>query len=212
MRALVLLSGGLDSATALFWARTQGWDVEALTFDYDARPGPERAATEALVATLGVPLHTVEAPWMQEIEAGQHPLLDNPALAGAPEGYIPARNAILYAIGAYHAELRGARVLVGGHNSADPETFPDAAAGYFATLGALLEKGLASGGSLEIVQPLLGLDKVGVVRLALELEVPLDLSWSCYDAGPERCGRCPSCVERAEAFGVVGMADPAVVG
>lgn len=210
MRALVLVSGGIDSTVALWWARAQGWATDAITFHYHERPPPEIEATAALSRAAGVRLVEVELPWLAELDEGQHPLLENPRLETPPEGYIPARNAIFYAIAAHHAELLGSCRIVGGHNGVDPETFPDASAEFFDHISKVLRSGLASRTEVEIVQPLHGMTKEEVLRLGLELDAPLEMSWSCYEVGPMRCGACPSCQERAAAFAAVGVEDPAL--
>lgn len=208
MRTLVLLSGGLDSLVAAWWALDRGDDVIGLTLDYFQRPPPEKRAVEAIAEAGGFELLTAELPWMRELEDPPHPKLDNPALEDAPYGYVPARNAILYAVAAHHAEIVGAERIVGGHNGTDPERFPDASPSFFEDLEAVLQRGLASGMRLEIEQPLHGQRKEEIVEKGLELGAPLELSWSCYELGPDPCGVCPSCERRAEAFENVGVEDP----
>lgn len=209
MRALVLLSGGLDSTVATWWALEQGYDVAALTFHYHKRPPPEIEATRAIADQAGVDLVEVEMPWLQELEDPRHPLLDNEELeATFPEGYVPARNAIFYAIGAHHAEIMGMDRLVGGHNGADPDRFPDVRPRFFDELETLLDQGLVTRPGLEIEQPLLGSSKAEVVEKGQALGAPLSLAWSCYEEGPEPCGECPSCTARRDAFEANGLTDP----
>jgi 7-cyano-7-deazaguanine synthase len=205
VRALVLLSGGIDSTVALWWALEQGYEVRALTVHYLKRPPPEKQATRTIADEAGVELIELELPWLQELEDPVHPLLDNPALADAPEGYVPARNPIFYAIAAHIAEIVGAERIVGGHNGVDPDRFPDASAAFFDRMGDLLEDSLASGMELGIEQPLHGMAKEAVVEEGLRLGAPLEASWSCYERGPEPCGECPSCRTRAEAFAAAGV-------
>lgn len=209
MKALVLLSGGIDSTVATWWAREQGWDLHALTFNYFKRPPPEIRATRAIAEAASLPMTEVEVPWLRELDDPRHPLLANPELEEAPYGYVPGRNAIFYSIGAHYAEILGAERLVGGHNGVDPERFPDASAGFFDDLADLLAKGLATRSALAIEQPLHGMEKHEVVALGLELEAPMELSWSCYEEGPEPCGACPSCRQRSKAFEEVDRGDPA---
>lgn len=208
MRALVLLSGGIDSTVACWWALDQGYEVRALTLNYFKRPPPEQRATRRIAEEAGVGLTELDLPWLRELEDPEHPLLDNPGLADAPEGYVPARNPIVYAIAAHVAEIVGAETIVGGHNDVDPERFPDASAGFFERFGDLLSDSLASGMELGIEQPLLGLSKREVVEEGLRLGAPLEASWSCYERGPEPCGECPSCRTRREAFQAAGIEDP----
>lgn len=209
MQALVLLSGGLDSTVATWWAIQEGYDVTALTFHYFKRPPPEIEATRKVADRADVELVEVDMPWLRELEDPVHPLLDNPELeATYPEGYVPGRNAIFYAIGAHHAEILGADAIVGGHNGTDPERFPDASASFFDQMADLLDKGLVTRPGLQIEQPLLGCSKQAVVERGLELGAPLELCWSCYETGPDPCGECPSCQARTEAFAEAGLEDP----
>lgn len=209
MRALVLLSGGLDSTVAIWWALEEGFDVRVLTFDYFKRPPPEKRATQQIADRADVELVEIALPWLRELEDPVHPLLDNPDLEDAPEGYVPARNAILYAIAAHVAEIVDAEAIVGGHNGVDPERFPDAAPSFFERFADLLSDSLASHPQMQILQPLFGMDKAEVVRLGDQLGAPLELSWSCYEEGPEPCGKCPSCRLRGQAFAEAGLEDPA---
>jgi 7-cyano-7-deazaguanine synthase len=205
MQALALVSGGIDSTVALWWALDQGYEVHALTMHYFKRPPPERQATETITELAGVELTAIEMPWMRELEDPVHPLLDNPALADAPEGYVPARNPILYALAAHVAEIVGAETVVGGHNGVDPERFPDASASFFERFGDLMADSLHSDVDLTIEQPLLGLDKTEVVERGLERGAPVEASWSCYELGPDPRRECPACEERARAFQAAGV-------
>lgn len=212
-RALVLLSGGIDSAVALYWARERKWDVEALTFDYSGRPEREAAATVALARAVGVPLHRAPVPWM--MEAGDLPpeLRKEPALEAAPEGYVPARNLAFYAIAAYYAEALGARRVVGGHHGADADRFPDASPDFFRAFEHAANLGLWSRARepLTVQLPLRGLVKRQVLDMGFALRVPFEATWSCYwDRTEEPCGQCQSCAERASAFAAAGRPDPLV--
>ncbi len=209
MKALVLLSGGIDSTVATWWAMDKRLEVHALTFNYFKRPEPEIRATRAVADEAGLPLTEIEMPWLQELDDPVHPWLDNPELDEAPYGYVPGRNAMFYSVGAHLAEILGADRLVGGHNGVDPETFPDASQRFFDDLADLLDKGLVTEPGLTIEQPLHGMGKQEVVDLGLELGAPMALCWSCYEEGPEPCGACPSCEQRADAFEAIGQADPA---
>lgn len=192
VRALVLLSGGLDSAVALWWARREGHDVAALAFSYPGRPKAEARAARDLAARAGVRLDEVPLPFVVEPDGGR--------FSGAPRGYIPGRNALFYAAAAHRAEVGGFDLIVGGHNADDARRFPDASPAYFARLGVLLGEGLwLPRGALapRLVMPLSTLPKREVVALGRELGVPLALSWSCYEDGEAPCGTCPSCTERS---------------
>jgi 7-cyano-7-deazaguanine synthase len=202
-KALVLLSGGLDSAVSLYWAQAEGWDLATIEFEYHLRPARERKSCSDLRRRTGVETHvSVPIPFIREGVDLPPEAIRNPFLLGAPEGYVPSRNLIFYSLCAYHAEILGARYIVGGHNRTDPESFPDAGRGFFERLNALLGLSVWSYASspVEIVLPLLEMDKIGVLRLGQELGVPFDLTWSCYTDQDQPCGTCESCLERERAF------------
>ncbi len=209
--AIVLLSGGIDSAVSLWWAKAQNWDVRPLTFHYFGRPKQEITASRRLLDLAGIPrLLEADLPFLREVEDAKADGLENRALLESPEGYIPARNMVFYALAAYHAELQGARWVLGGHNGSDPEAFPDASPKFFNFFNSLYRIGLWSFPKtpVQILLPLSGKSKVDVVRLGLELGVPIDLTWSCYSDGPVHCGTCESCRERKAAFATLGIRDP----
>ncbi len=210
-RAIVLLSGGLDSAVTLWWAASKGWEVQPLTFNYFGRPKREHTAIEALVRKASVrPVRSVDLPFLKEVDDLRPSGFENPSLEASPEGYIPARNLIFYSLAAYFAELDGVRYLVGGHNGTDPESFPDASPEFFDHLNRLLGMSLWSfkHSPVEVVLPLRGMSKEDVLRLGRKLDVPFELTWSCYYDQDVHCGTCVSCRERREAFAAVRLADP----
>ncbi|MBP1596383.1 MAG: Queuosine synthesis [Acidobacteria bacterium] len=208
LRAIVLLSGGLDSAVALYWAKAQGWDLLPLEFEYYLRPGRERRACRDLCDRAGIRNGIfVPIPFLREVADTPGTEIDNPALAKAPQGYVPLRNLIFYALAAYHAELVAARYIVGGHNRTDCESFPDAGSEFWNLFNCLLHTAMWSHPQVqtEIVHPLIGLGKVEVLRLGMELGVPFELTWSCYHDAEYPCGACESCIERVQAFAESGI-------
>ena len=210
-RALVLLSGGLDSAVCLWWTRQQGWDPLAMTVDYHARPTAETRAIRDLLSAANVhELVTIPLPFLKEVDDLKKEGLRNPLLSAAPDPYIPARNLIFYALAGYYAETLGTPLIVGGHNGIDPETFPDSSPDFFVLVNSLYRLGLWSfpKSSVSIKLPLAGKPKAEVVSMGLKLGVPFDRTWSCYWDGEKHCGRCASCLERKEAFRGLGLADP----
>ncbi len=210
-RALILLSGGIDSAVCLWWSKAQGWDLLPLTVDYHERPAAEVRAVRSLLAAADVKdLVQVPLPFLKEVSDLRQEGLRNPLLSGAPDAYIPARNMIFYALAGYYAETLGAPLVVGGHNGVDPETFPDSSPDFFTHVNSLYRLGLWSypKNRVSIKLPLAGKPKEEVVNMGLKLGVPFERTWSCYFDGEAHCGRCPSCVERREAFLRVGVPDP----
>jgi 7-cyano-7-deazaguanine synthase len=212
VRALVLLSGGLDSAVSLYWALREGWSVHPLTFHYHERPQREKDATTNLVNRSGLQtsLLEVDLPFLMEVEDLRESGLGKDTLDAAPGSYVPARNLIFYATAAHYGEILGAQWLVGGHNGADGEIFPDATPEFFGGLNRLLKLGIltASNSPLQVVNPLEGRTKAEVLRLGQELAVPFETTWSCHYDRAAPCGRCSSCREREEAFVRIRVDDP----
>jgi len=208
--AIVLVSGGLDSAVSLFWARKKGYSIIPLTFNFHNRPRPEIRATRALLQRVGVgkPLE-LDLPFLRtasDLKKSQNSRM----LERAGPTYIPARNAIYYSIASHFAEVFNAPFVVGGHNGQDPGTFPDSRPEYFEELTRFIQKGLLSRPEfgVEILLPLARKSKAEVVRLGVELGVPFDLTWSCLHEGRKPCEACSSCKERAAGFAGAAFKDP----
>ena len=178
-RAIVLLSGGIDSAVTLWWAKARGWDLRPLTFDYFGRPKREHGAITALTHQVGIEnARHVELPFLKEVDDLRPQGIDNRLLLDSPEGYIPGRNLIFYALAGYYAELDAVRYIVGGHNGIDPESFPDASPKFFNFLNSVFHLSLWSydKSPVQILVPLSGKSKQKVVRLGLEMHVPFDVT------------------------------------
>jgi 7-cyano-7-deazaguanine synthase len=208
-KALVMLSGGLDSATCLYWARRRHHDVSAITFNYFGRLQKEKQAATAIARSAGIEMAEIDVPFLKEAS-------DFDSRFNGPDSrwasYVPARNMIFYSIAAHYAEYLGVRWIVGGHNSHDVSFFKDASRGYIEKLNELFREGclLCNGKTYEIALPLADLDRAGVVRLARELGVPIELTWSCHSGdGDAHCGQCYACKQRLEAFASLGIKDPA---
>jgi len=207
--AIVLLSGGTDSATLLYWALKQDYTVQAVTYKYPSRPRQERNATRKIAKSAGVDCVEVDLPFLQT--AADIKQEDPAAFKGVkvPEGYVPARNLLFYAVGSYYAEVYGAKHILGGHVQTDREGFPDATPTFFQEVERLINSvKLGKGPKLQFLMPFIEKTKGDVVKLAAQLRVPLELTWSCYYDREKPCGECESCVERAEAFEDAGLRDP----
>ena len=207
LRVIVLLSGGLDSAVALYWAKSQGWHIDTIEFEYHLRPGQERKACVRLRNSAGIARGIiVPLPFVREAAdiAGRE--LANPALRHAPQGYIPLRNLVFYSLSAYHAEITGARYIVGGHNRTDCESFPDAGMSFWDQLNRIFETAMWSHSKVKtkILLPLINMSKVEVIQLGMRLDVPFHVTWSCYGDEKQPCGTCESCIERDQAFREAG--------
>jgi 7-cyano-7-deazaguanine synthase len=206
-KALVMLSGGLDSATCLYWAKKR-YDTSAITFNYFGRLENEKLATARLARAAGVKVIEIDVPFVREAADAGDGFSDADLKRSA---YVPARNMMFYSIAAHHAEYLGARWIVGGHNVHDASFFKDASKDYIDKLNALFREACLScnGSGYQIVLPLADMDRVRIIGLARELQVPIELTWSCHAEGDRHCGRCYSCKQRLEAFAALGMPDPA---
>lgn len=201
-KSILLLSGGIDSAVALHWAVHKGYEVVALSFNYDLRPEQEKKAAKKLVDNLNIKLIEVPIQYMKEAIDLRMEGFSIPCAVNAPEGFIPSRNLVFYSIAAYYAEIYGCKLIIGGHISVDPIKFPDAAPNYFRTLERLINKGKHKRDEsiIKILLPLSKMTKMDVINLGNDLDVPFEWTWSCYSDGEQPCGKCSSCRKRDEAF------------
>jgi len=223
MKAVCLLSGGLDSATCLGHARRSGFECYALTFDYGQRHRVELEAARRVAATLGAKDHRVAKIDLRVF--GHSALTDEIAVpkgrdeaamsSGIPITYVPARNTIFLSFALAWAEVLEANDIYIGVNALDYSGYPDCRPEFihaFEHMGNLATRSAVEGRTrIHIRAPLIELTKAEIVRLAVELNVPLELTHSCYDpdASGRACGACDSCLLRARGFREAGMADPA---
>lgn len=205
-----MLSGGLDSAVALFWARAEGYALLPLSIEFAGRPARELEAAGAVARAAGAsPLAKMPLPFVRL--AHELPSYKAPTRP-VPYGYIPLRNLLFYTLAAYHADANGARYVVGGQLLEDAQEFPDASPKYFGEMNGLIARstdGWSPSGPPEVKLPFSGLKKEDVVRMGVRLGVPFELTWSCWIDGMEPCGTCVSCKDRREAFEKAGISDPA---
>ena len=197
---VVLLSGGIDSAVVLALSVRAGQAVEALTVNYGQRHGREIDAATRLAHYYDVG-HTIVSV-DRNLFAGSALTFgaDVPdTVAHVPDAtYVPARNTVLLALAAARAEAVGARTIAFGANGDDAGGYPDCRPAYIEALRDVLNEGTV--GHVWLRAPLLHMSKVEVVNLARKLDVPLDLTWSCYQGGLKPCGACGACTLRHEAL------------
>jgi 7-cyano-7-deazaguanine synthase len=219
-RAVVLLSGGLDSAVTAAIARDDGDEIYGLTVAYGQRHAIEVSRARVLAEWLGLIRHVV-LPLDLSVFGGSALTGDGEVpkdreaaerRSSIPVTYVPARNTIFLALGAAYAEAVGAGRLYIGANVVDYSGYPDCRPEFleaFERVAALGTRAGVSGHGLKICAPLLALSKAEIIRRGAELQVPLHLTHSCYDPGPDgvACGRCDSCVIRLEGFRAAGMRD-----
>ena len=217
--AIVLLSGGLDSATTLYYALSKGYDARALIFDYGQRHRREVAAARAVARAAKVPFEVVgiSLPWKGSALLDSRVKVPSGGVRKGmvPPTYVPARNIIFVSFAASFAEAVGARAVFIGANAVDYSGYPDCRPEFFKAFQGALDRGLKAGAGrrrVRILTPLVDLSKAEIVRLGSRLGVPLGLTWSCYNGGQRPCGVCDSCRLRSLGFAQAGVADPALKG
>lgn len=216
-RAVVLVSGGLDSATSLAWARAQGYLCHALTIDYGQRHRQELVSATAVARAAGA-LHRIvplDLSWIGG-SALTDPEINVPSEAtlGIPVTYVPARNTLFLALALGWAEVLAARHIVVGVNAIDYSGYPDCRPAFiesFQRLANLATREGVEGRGFQIHAPLIALSKAEIIQLGLRLGVDYGLTLSCYNPheGGHPCGRCDACRLRAQGFADLGIEDPA---
>ena len=220
--AVVLVSGGIDSATTLAIAIAQSYDCFALSFDYGQRHRFELEAAQRVARSLGANEHRI-VKIDNQIFAGSALTDDDVQVPkerseeeigrGIPVTYVPARNTIFLAHALAWAEVKSAGHIFIGVNAIDYSGYPDCRPEFimfFETLANVATKAGVEGRRFQIHTPLIKLSKADIIRKAVELNVDLSLTHSCYDPAPDghACGECDSCLLRLKAFREIGMPDP----
>ena len=223
-RAVILLSGGLDSYTAAAMTRAEGFELYALTIRYGQVHEREVAAARAVANALKVTRH-IEldvnlaafggSALVGDGEIPKDRLLDGAGSREIPSTYVPARNTIFLSLAMAWAEVLGAGTIVLGVNAVDYSGYPDCRPEYieaFERLAALATQAGVEGRPLTVRTPLLRMSKADIVRQGTALGLDYGLTHSCYDPLPDGrpCGRCDSCVLRARGFEEAGVVDPLV--
>ena len=223
MRAVVLLSGGLDSYTAAAIARAQRFTLFALTIDYGQRHAHEIEAARAVGRALGVERHLELAVDLRAIGGSSLTSDDDVPrdrdlqAEGIPSTYVPARNTIFLSLALGWAEVVGASDIVIGVNALDYSGYPDCRPEFIAAferVADLATRAGVEGGRFRVHTPLISLGKAEIIRQGLELGLNYGLTHSCYDPSPagRPCGTCDSCLLRAKGFREAGVHDPLLLG
>jgi len=220
VKAVVLLSGGLDSSTVLYRAKADGWECFALSFDYQQRHRRELDAAQEIGLSAGVREHQVVSFDLRLW--GGSALTDNKidlpsdrSLAemgeSIPITYVPARNTIFLSFALGYAEAIGASRVYIGVNALDYSGYPDCRPDYIQAMQEVFRLGTKQGRegeSIAIVTPLIDLKKTEIIQLGNQLGVPWEKTWSCYAGSEKACGVCDSCRLRLAAFTDLGLTDP----
>ncbi len=218
-KAVILLSGGLDSATCLALARKAGYEPHALTILYGQRHGIEVAAARRIARYYKVEAHLIlrvpiDAFGGSSLTDRRIPVHKGSLSKGIPSTYVPARNTVFLALALSWCETLGARHLFIGVNALDYSGYPDCRPRYIRAFGKLARlatrRGVGHNWRFKIHAPLLRMTKARIVRKAVSLGVPVVLTRSCYDPRRGRpCGVCDSCILREKGFREANMRDPA---
>lgn len=215
-KAIVLLSGGLDSTTTMAKALDDGMEVHALGFRYGQRHEREMVSANEVCEHYGVKLTVIEIDLSSFSSALTDPDVKVPHDREGnldeeiPSTYVPARNIIFLSIAAGLCESICADRIYIGANVVDYSGYPDCRPEFFEAYQNMLEKGTKAGvegNPIKIVTPILNMSKADIVKLAKELDAPLHLTWSCYEGGEKACGHCDSCILRLRGFKEAGFED-----
>ena len=219
-KAVVLLSGGLDSTTILYHAKIKGFTPYCLIFEYGQRHSKEidQAKKIAKHAKCRYQLMTIRLPWRGSSlldKSKRLPRLKTINTDKIPSTYVPARNIIFLSFSASYAEAINAKAVFIGANAIDYSGYPDCRPEFFKAYQLMLAKGLKTGvegKTIKIHAPLIHKTKVQIIKMGMKLGVPYHLTWSCYQGGKNPCGKCDSCCLRQKGFEAANINDPAMVG
>jgi len=213
-KAVVLLSGGMDSTTAAYWAKDKNYELIALAFDYKSKHNDSEFACAQRTATrLGIELHRIPLDFINDMFKSD--LLSSGG--EIPEGHyaeetmkrtvVPFRNGIMLSCAIGFAESHDCEAVIIGNHAGDHAVYPDCRTEFILALSAAAHSGTYSG--VQILSPFCEITKADIAKLGDDLLVNWTDTWSCYKASSDiHCGRCSTCVERAEAFHLAGTMDP----
>jgi len=214
-KGVVLLSGGIDSATTLFLAKEKGYNPRALIFNYGQKNKKEVGCAKKIAKKTRTPYTVIKLPFSWKGSA----LLDSHIKIPSgrslkeigeniPSTYVPARNLVFLSVAASLAEsVKAEGIFIGAH-AEDYSGYPDCTKEFFESFRKTLIRGTKEGRRIKIYTPLLKKDKTAIVKIGLRLGVPFEDTWSCYEGGKRPCGSCDSCIFRKNAFKRIGIPDP----
>ncbi len=216
-KAVVLLSGGLDSAVALYLAKSEGFEVHALSFDYGQRHDRELNAAKAISAAAQVTEHRLAVinmgQWGGSSLTDKSMSVENGDVSRTdiPVTYVPARNMVFLSLAASYAEAIGAQDIFIGVSEVDYSGYVDCRQEFIDSMQETINKGTVMGAvknlPIRIHAPFINKTKSDEIVLGMQLGVDFGLTWSCYRGGEKPCGECDSCLLRAKAFSEAGYTD-----
>lgn len=214
-KCIVLLSGGIDSATMLYASKKNGFKPHALIFDYGQKHKKEILFAKRLAKKSCTPFKIVKLPfpWKgSSLLDGKMPIPVGRSVTEIkkriPSTYVPARNMIFLSIAASFAESIKAKAIFIGAHTEDYSGYPDCRKEFFDLFNKVVARGTKIGSKLKIYAPFVYMKKSKIIKTGLKLGVPFGLTWSCYKGGKAPCGRCESCFFRIKAFKELGKKDP----
>ncbi len=220
MKAIVLLSGGLDSATVLYMAKQAGYELHALSFNYGQKHSRELESAKEIGKKAGVKSHKVVTLSLDLwggsslTDSGMDVKDGELNSADIPDTYVPARNMVFLSVAASFAEAIGAQNIFIGVSQMDYSGYVDCRQEFIESMEAAINLGtvaaVENNQKIKIHTPLINMTKAEEIKAGLDLGVDYSLTWSCYRGGEKPCGTCDSCLLRAKAFEEVGVKDPAL--
>ena len=210
-KTVVLLSGGIDSSTALYIAKKNGYKCNCLIFDYGQRHSREIKSAVRIAKKAGCPhkVLKISLPWKgSSLLDNKIKLPERRRKKAIPSTYVPARNTILLVFALSFAEsINASRIFIGAHIE-DYSGYPDCRPEFFKAFNKVKNLGTKFGKKIKIVIPLIYKTKAEIIKIGRRLMVPYHLTWSCYKGGKIPCGKCDSCYYRLKGFSEAGMDDP----
>lgn len=208
-KCVIVLSGGPDSTTVAYWAKQQGYDAYAISFKYGQIATKEVECAERIALALHLPLKIVDLSALKDIFGDVTSLCNKeiPMTSNFSDPIIvPFRNAIfLSAAVSYAVSICADKIFYGAQGSDEP-FYPDCRKEFYKAFEKAAQ--LGTGKDISIEAPFSGMRKSDLIKKAVELDVPLEMTWSCYGSGPKHCGKCESCVNRKRAFKEANVTDP----
>jgi 7-cyano-7-deazaguanine synthase len=220
-RCVVLLSGGLDSATVLYFAKKNGFSPVCLIFDYGQKHRREIESAKGLARSAGCPykLVKISLPWQgssildRKIKVPAVSTNVSKVSNRIPSTYVPARNTIFLSFAVSFAEAIQAQAIFIGANAVDYSNYPDCRSEFYRAFEEVIALGTKAGvekRKIGVLTPLINFTKARIIKLGVRLGVPYELTWSCYKGQSKPCGKCESCFYRAKGFRQAAIADPAL--
>ena len=215
MKAVVLLSGGMDSAATLYYVKSKGYKIHALSFDYGQRHKKEIALARKLAKNVKADwnLLKISLPWRGSSLLDKNIRLPEKRKKGIPNTYVPSRNIIFLSYAVSYAEAIGADKVFIGANQIDYSGYPDCRASFLKSFATTVKKGTkrgVEGRPVKIEAPFIRKSKQEIIKTAMDLGVPLEYTWSCYKGAQVPCGECDSCLIRRKGFKKAGIKDPII--